>query len=128
MNYWKTTQNYKIWLASGGSGMSNIEPGHPCQGQLSMADFRIKLSQAVFSTERGKKINQTIGQTSKAVGGAITSARSAISSWWSSQWTSTAKNRVVSQATALSSYSLSGLMKSMEKSSSDSPQAEEEIV
>lgn len=132
MNRWKTTENYKNWAASNAcDGMSLVEPGHPYQGHLSMTDLRLKFSQAFFNTERGKKLNQTIGQTSKAVGGAITSARSAISSWWTSQWNSTAKSRIVSHASALSSYTLSGLIKSVEKSSSTEETSEsnvEEIV
>ena len=36
------------------------------------------------STEGGRKLNQAVNTTSKAVGGAITQAKGAFSNWWSS--------------------------------------------
>lgn len=41
----------------------------------------------MHNTESGKKINQAVNNTSKAVGGAISSAKGALSSWWSSMTT-----------------------------------------
>ncbi len=35
------------------------------------------------NSESGRKINQAVNTTSRAVGGALTSAKGAISSWWS---------------------------------------------
>lgn len=39
------------------------------------------------STEGGRKLNQAVNTTSKAVGGAITHAKGALSNWWSSMTT-----------------------------------------
>lgn len=39
------------------------------------------------STEGGRKLNQAVNTTSKAVGGAITNAKGALSNWWSSMTT-----------------------------------------
>ena len=39
------------------------------------------------STEGGRKLNQAVNTTSKAVGGAITQAKGAFSNWWSSMTT-----------------------------------------
>jgi len=36
------------------------------------------------STEGGRKINQAVANTGKAVGGAVTQAKGLISGWWSS--------------------------------------------
>lgn len=41
----------------------------------------------MHNTESGKKINQAVNNTSKAVGGAISSAKGALSSWWNSMTT-----------------------------------------
>lgn len=41
------------------------------------------------STEGGRKLNQAVNTTSKAVGGALTQAKGAFSNWWSSITTTT---------------------------------------
>lgn len=46
----------------------------------------------MHNTESGKKINQAVNNTSKAVGGAITSAKGALSSWWNSMTTQNKDN------------------------------------
>jgi late secretory pathway protein AVL9 homolog len=109
INAWKDTHNYKIWSSGLKSGIFQVNPGHPFTGQLSMADMKLKLTQGMLNTERGKKINQTVSQTSKAVGGAITSARS----WLYSQFSNFDKK----SADSLLSLSLSNLLKSSNQSS-----------
>lgn len=44
------------------------------------------------STEGGRKLNQAVNTTSKAVGGAITHAKGALSNWWSSMTTAQQQN------------------------------------
>lgn len=39
------------------------------------------------NSESGRKINQAVNTTSRAVGGALTHAKGAISSWWSAMTT-----------------------------------------
>lgn len=39
------------------------------------------------NSESGRKINQAVNTTSKAVGGALTQAKGALSNWWSSMTT-----------------------------------------
>lgn len=126
MASWKETYNYRLWSALSKPGIFEVNPGHPFHGQLSIADMKLKLSQAFSNTERGKKLNQTLGQTSKAVGGALSSAKTAVSSWWSSQWNSTNRTRDVSPSNA-SSYSLSGLIKSLDKNSSEESNPKEDV-
>lgn len=41
------------------------------------------------NSESGRKINQAVNTTSRAVGGALTQAKGAISSWWSAISTTT---------------------------------------
>ncbi|AWP21088.1 putative late secretory pathway protein AVL9 -like [Scophthalmus maximus] len=91
---WKITHNYRVWYSNKHPAMTAITPGHPFQGQYSVADVKLRLSHSVQNSERGKKIgnammttSRSVVQTSKAVGqsvgGALTSAKSAMSSWFS---------------------------------------------
>lgn len=91
---WKITHNYRVWCSNKHPSMTAITPGHPFQGQYSVADVKLRLSHSVQNSERGKKIgnammttSRSMVQTGKAVGqsvgGALTSAKSAMSSWFS---------------------------------------------
>uniref|UniRef100_A0A667Y902 AVL9 homolog (S. cerevisiase) n=1 Tax=Myripristis murdjan TaxID=586833 RepID=A0A667Y902_9TELE len=91
---WKITHNYRVWYSNKHPAMADITPGHPFQGQYSVADVKLRLSHSVQNSERGKKIgnammttSRSVVQTGKAVGqsvgGALTSAKSAMSSWFS---------------------------------------------
>ncbi|KFM58158.1 Late secretory pathway protein AVL9-like protein, partial [Stegodyphus mimosarum] len=91
LNAWKSTHNYKMWSSSSHLGILEVNPGHPFQGQLSMSDMKLKFSHTMQSSERGRRLNtavvntgKAVVQTGKAVGGALTSAKSVVSSWWSS--------------------------------------------
>ncbi|KAM6900403.1 late secretory pathway protein AVL9 homolog [Xenentodon cancila] len=91
---WKITHNFRVWYSNKHPAMTSITPGHPFQGQYSVADVKLRLSHSVQNSERGKKIgnammttSRSVVQTGKAVGqsvgGALTSAKSAMSSWFS---------------------------------------------
>ncbi|XP_049912113.1 late secretory pathway protein AVL9 homolog [Epinephelus moara] len=91
---WRITHNYRVWYSNKHPAMAAITPGHPFQGQYSVADVKLRLSHSVQNSERGKKIgnammttSRSMVQTGKAVGqsvgGALTSAKSAMSSWFS---------------------------------------------
>uniref|UniRef100_A0A1A7WW77 AVL9 homolog (S. cerevisiase) n=1 Tax=Iconisemion striatum TaxID=60296 RepID=A0A1A7WW77_9TELE len=91
---WKITHNYRVWFSNKHPGMTAITPGHPFQGQYSVADVKLRLSHSVQNSERGKKIGNAMMTTSRSmvqtgkivgqsVGGALTSAKSAMSSWFS---------------------------------------------
>uniref|UniRef100_A0A7N8XE74 AVL9 homolog (S. cerevisiase) n=1 Tax=Mastacembelus armatus TaxID=205130 RepID=A0A7N8XE74_9TELE len=91
---WKISHNYRVWYSNKHPAMTTITPGHPFQGQYSVADVKLRLSHSVQNSERGKKIgnamittSRNVVQTGKAVGqsvgGALTSAKSAMSSWFS---------------------------------------------
>ncbi|CAL1530920.1 unnamed protein product [Lymnaea stagnalis] len=88
---WKTTHNFRFWVDTDHIAIKEFPPGHPFQGNLSMADVRVRFNHTLQSTERGRKINAAVVstgkyvvQTGKAVGGAFTSAKSAVSGWFSS--------------------------------------------
>ncbi|KAK7109109.1 late secretory pathway protein AVL9 homolog [Littorina saxatilis] len=89
---WRTTHNYRHWLDTlPHPKMADVPAGHPFTGNLSVTDVRMKLNHSMQSTERGRKINAAVVQTGKyvaqtgrAVGGAFSSARSAVSSWFTS--------------------------------------------
>lgn len=98
---WKTTHNYRVWASQPHSGFTGMHKGHPYQGNLGMADIRVRLAHTMQSTDRGKKINAAVSQTGKyvvqtgkAVGGALTQAKSSLSSWFSNltnEWKATEK-------------------------------------
>ncbi|KAK3093120.1 hypothetical protein FSP39_011330 [Pinctada imbricata] len=87
----RTTHCYRHWSGEDHSGMTDVPTGHPFRGNLAVGDIRMRLQHNLQNTERGKKINAAVVQTGKyveqagkAVGGAITNARSAVTSWFSS--------------------------------------------
>ncbi|XP_050304627.1 late secretory pathway protein AVL9 homolog [Anthonomus grandis grandis] len=86
---WKETHNYKIWLSGNHAGILDVHPGHPFAGQLSVADMKLRFAHTMQTTEGGRKLGQAmtstgraVATTSKAVGGAISQAKGAFSSWW----------------------------------------------
>ncbi|XP_045129162.1 late secretory pathway protein AVL9 homolog isoform X5 [Portunus trituberculatus] len=92
MTAWKGTHNFRVWVASGPyTSLMELTPGHPHAGHLSMTDMRIRLSHTIQGLDKSRRINQTLAttgtavvKTKEAVGGALTSARGAISHLWSS--------------------------------------------
>uniref|UniRef100_A0A8C7I0P4 AVL9 cell migration associated n=1 Tax=Oncorhynchus kisutch TaxID=8019 RepID=A0A8C7I0P4_ONCKI len=90
---WRITHNYRVWFINKHPAMAEITPGHPFQGQYSAADLKLRFSHSVQNSERGKKMgaavittSRSVVQTGKAVGqsvgGALSSAKSAMSSWF----------------------------------------------
>ncbi|XP_036285804.1 late secretory pathway protein AVL9 homolog isoform X4 [Pipistrellus kuhlii] len=91
---WKNTHNYRVWNSNRHPALAEINPNHPFQGQYSVSDMRLRFSHSVQNSERGKKIgnvmvstSRNVVQTGKAVGqsvgGALSSAKTAMSSWLS---------------------------------------------
>ncbi|XP_012923754.1 late secretory pathway protein AVL9 homolog isoform X2 [Heterocephalus glaber] len=91
---WKNTHNYRVWNSNKHPALAEINPNHPFQGQYSMSDMKLRFSHSVQNSERGKKIgnamvttSRNVVQTGKAVGqsvgGAFSSAKTAMSSWLS---------------------------------------------
>ncbi|XP_063972057.1 late secretory pathway protein AVL9 homolog [Diachasmimorpha longicaudata] len=90
MAAWKTTNNYQSWENCLKSEITSVEPGHPFAGQLSVQDMKLRLSHTMQNTESGRKINQAmattgraVATTGKAVGGALSQAKGAFTTWWS---------------------------------------------
>ncbi|CAG9760844.1 unnamed protein product [Ceutorhynchus assimilis] len=86
---WRETHNYKMWLSTIHPGILDVHSGHPFAGQLSVADMKLRLAHTMQTTESGRKLGQAmtstgraVATTSKAVGGAISQAKGAFSSWW----------------------------------------------
>ncbi|XP_042330227.1 late secretory pathway protein AVL9 homolog isoform X2 [Sceloporus undulatus] len=91
---WKNTHNYRVWNSNKHPALAEVNPSHPFQGQYSVSDVKLRLSHSVQNSERGKKIGNAVVTTSRnvvqtgravgqSVGGALTSAKSAMSSWLS---------------------------------------------
>ncbi|XP_044263498.1 late secretory pathway protein AVL9 homolog [Tribolium madens] len=87
---WRDTHNYKIWLSGINPGILDVNPGHPFAGQLSVADMKLRLAHTMQSSDSGRKLNQAmvstgraVATTSKAVGGAFSQAKGVFSNWWS---------------------------------------------
>uniref|UniRef100_A0A669D392 AVL9 homolog (S. cerevisiase) n=1 Tax=Oreochromis niloticus TaxID=8128 RepID=A0A669D392_ORENI len=64
---WKITHNYRVWYSNKHPGMTAVTPGHPFQGQYSVADVKLRLSHSVQNSERGKKIGNAMMTTSRSV-------------------------------------------------------------
>uniref|UniRef100_A0A2P2I3L7 Late secretory pathway protein AVL9 homolog n=1 Tax=Hirondellea gigas TaxID=1518452 RepID=A0A2P2I3L7_9CRUS len=102
MTAWRKTLHYQHWLNAGPyNKLMEVSPCHPNAGHLSIADVRIRLAHSLLGGERSRRINQTIAstgtavvKTKEAVGGALTSARGAISSFWSSMTTANTQQQV----------------------------------
>uniref|UniRef100_A0A182SH02 AVL9/DENND6 domain-containing protein n=1 Tax=Anopheles maculatus TaxID=74869 RepID=A0A182SH02_9DIPT len=88
MSAFKATRCYGDWLErTGGGAVSAFEGlvgGHPFAGTLSVADMKLRIAQTMQNSESGRKLNQAVTNTSRAVGGALTTAKGAFSSWWTS--------------------------------------------
>ncbi|BFG01219.1 late secretory pathway protein AVL9 homolog [Drosophila madeirensis] len=81
----KRTQCYQEWfdVRPEPEFFEALPAGHPFAGTLSVTDMKLKLAQTMQNSESGRKINQAVNTTSRAVGGAISQAKGAFSSWWS---------------------------------------------
>ncbi|XP_063778627.1 late secretory pathway protein AVL9 homolog [Pseudophryne corroboree] len=91
---WKITHNYRVWNSNKHPALAEVNPNHPFQGQYSVSDVKLRFSHSVQNSERGKKIGNAVATTSRSmvqtgkavgqsVGGALISAKSAMSSWLS---------------------------------------------
>lgn len=91
---WKITHNYRVWNSNKHPALAEVNPSHPFQGNYSVSDMKLRLSHSVQNSERGKKIGNAVASTSRnmvqtgkavgqSVGGALVSAKSAMSSWLS---------------------------------------------
>ncbi|XP_030846183.1 late secretory pathway protein AVL9 homolog [Strongylocentrotus purpuratus] len=85
---WKTTHNFRMWNSKVHPGIDQIHTGHPFHGHLGVSDMKIRLSSVMQTTDRGKRLNSAINrtgvavmQTGKVVGEALTTAKTAVSSW-----------------------------------------------
>ncbi|KAH8416602.1 hypothetical protein KR222_010994 [Zaprionus bogoriensis] len=94
MNAFRRTQCYQEWfdVRPEPEFFDALPAGHPFAGTLSVADMKLKLAQTMQNSESGRKINQAVNTTSRAVGGAISQAKGALSSWWSSITTAPANS------------------------------------
>ncbi|XP_071537401.1 late secretory pathway protein AVL9 homolog isoform X4 [Panulirus ornatus] len=105
MTAWKASHNYRVWMASGPyPTLMELTAGHPHAGNLSMNDMRIRLSHTIQGLDKGRRINQTLAttgtavvKTKEAVGGAISSARGALTNLWSS-FTANSGNTMATEA------------------------------
>ncbi|XP_053678165.1 late secretory pathway protein AVL9 homolog [Anopheles nili] len=88
MGAFKATRCYSDWRERTGGGavtaFDGLVGGHPFAGTLSVADMKLRLAQTMQNSESGRKLNQAVSSTSRAVGGALTTAKGAFSSWWTS--------------------------------------------
>uniref|UniRef100_A0A7N4PV42 AVL9 cell migration associated n=1 Tax=Sarcophilus harrisii TaxID=9305 RepID=A0A7N4PV42_SARHA len=97
---WKNTHNYRVWNSNRHPALAEINPNHPFQGQYSVSDMKLRFSHSVQNSERGKKIGNAVVTTSRnvvqtgkavgqSVGGALSSAKTAMSLWLSTLTQST---------------------------------------
>ena len=87
MNLWRKTKNYQFFRGDAElckSLADLLPPGHPFSGHLSMDDMKLHLSNTISNTEGGKKVTAVVSNTGRAVAGGLSSAKGAISSFWTS--------------------------------------------
>ena len=87
VNLWRKTKNYQFFRGDAKLCHSLAEllpPGHPFSGHLSMDDMKLHLSNTISNTEGGKKVTAVVSNTGRAVAGGLSSAKGAISSFWTS--------------------------------------------
>ncbi|RXM29732.1 Late secretory pathway protein AVL9-like [Acipenser ruthenus] len=76
VNTWKITHNYRVWYSNKHPALSEITPS-----SVQNSERGKKLGNAVITTSRS--VVQTGKAVGQSVGGALTSAKSAMSSWFS---------------------------------------------
>nr|XP_039262369.1 late secretory pathway protein AVL9 homolog [Styela clava] len=90
---WKRTKNYRIWKTGDHKVIDGeSEYQHPFHAQYSINDMKLRLHHRLQNSEQGRKIegalsnaNDTIVNTGRYLGSAIGSARTSLSSWFSSK-------------------------------------------
>ncbi|XP_053495466.1 late secretory pathway protein AVL9 homolog [Ictalurus furcatus] len=91
---WRVTHNYRAWSSTHHPTIAEVTPGHPFQGQYSVADVKLRFSHSVQNSERGRRLGSAVMSTSRSVvqtgravgqsvGGALNSAKTVMSSWFS---------------------------------------------
>lgn len=90
MAAWKQTKNYKIWKNGNHNAMNGLV--HPFHGQYSVSDMKLRIYHNLQSSERGRRLegtlsnaNQVVSNTGKFVGSALASAKTSMSSWFSTK-------------------------------------------
>lgn len=85
---WRLTQSWNIWNEYVNSderktpGIYMLAPGHPSSGQVTVADIKLRMTQS----QGGKKIGEAVEKAGKA----LSQAKGALSSWWTTVVTSQA--------------------------------------
>eukprot|EP00794_Sanderia_malayensis_P008897 gene8897-9848_t len=82
---WKTAKNFKTWCRTRHPGLEDIHLGHPFEGSLTISDIRLRmrsrLGSVTLSDESREKIGAAVQKTGQAVGMALSSAKTALTSW-----------------------------------------------
>jgi len=91
MNALRQTQNYDAWVhdyKNNKDKIPDVSPVHPFRANYSINDVKLRVHHTLQSSERGKKIeetvlnvNQAVQNTGKVVGSALVSTKSTLSSW-----------------------------------------------
>ncbi|XP_065065911.1 late secretory pathway protein AVL9 homolog [Rhopilema esculentum] len=82
---WRSTDTYKKWCKTKHHTIENIHQGHPFEGGLSLSDLKLRIQSRIdalsISEESKEKIGAVVKKTGQVVGGALSSARNAFTSW-----------------------------------------------
>ncbi|KRZ44012.1 Late secretory pathway protein AVL9 -like protein, partial [Trichinella pseudospiralis] len=73
---YKATHNFLLWHSGGFHKQMNFPAGHICRGQLNFADFKLRFTHTIESSDQARKLQHAlnttgnfVNQTGKAVGG-----------------------------------------------------------
>ncbi|KRZ44014.1 Late secretory pathway protein AVL9 -like protein, partial [Trichinella pseudospiralis] len=72
---YKATHNFLLWHSGGFHKQMNFPAGHICRGQLNFADFKLRFTHTIESSDQARKLQHAlnttgnfVNQTGKAVG------------------------------------------------------------
>lgn len=75
---------YRQWHHLPHDLIFEVNPVHPCSGQLTVQDVRLRISHTMQSTEQMRKVSSVAAATGRAVGGALSAARGSLNNFWNS--------------------------------------------
>ncbi|KHJ88188.1 hypothetical protein OESDEN_12020, partial [Oesophagostomum dentatum] len=78
---WRSTRNYRIWMAGPHEDLSGIVPGHAFAGQLGVYDVLLRVEHSVGGSEGARKAISAITSTGKNIGETGNKVRQSLSSW-----------------------------------------------
>ncbi|VDM76058.1 unnamed protein product [Strongylus vulgaris] len=78
---WRSTRNYRIWMAGPHEDLAGVVPGHAFAGQLGVYDVLLRVEHSVGGSEGARRALSAITTTGKNIGETGNKVRQSLSSW-----------------------------------------------